>query len=80
MIIGSMVKEFNIRRGEGLYFRVRFEYLIKKINFNIIIIDIIFIVVNYVFINKLIIFYENSVYVVKWDIVRLDRLIVIVMV
>lgn len=79
MIIGSMVKEFNIRRGEGLYFRVRFEYLIKK-NFNIIIINIIFIVVNYVFINKLIIFYENSVYVVKWDIVRLDRLIVIVMV
>lgn len=77
MIIGSMVKEFNIRRGEGLYFRVRFEYLIKK-NFNIIIINIIFIVVNYVFINKLIIFYENSVYVVKWDIVRLDRLIVIV--
>lgn len=64
MIIGSMVKEFNIRRGEGLYFRVRFEYLIKK-NFNIIIINIIFIVVNYVFINKLIIFYENSVYVVK---------------
>lgn len=79
MIIGSMVKEFNIRRGEGLYFMVRFEYLIKK-NFNIIIINIIFIVVNYVFINKLIIFYENSVYVVKWDIVRLDRLIVIVMV
>lgn len=79
MIIGSMVKEFNIRRGEGLYFRVRFEYLIKK-NFNIIIINIIFIVVNYVFINKLIIFYENSVYVVKWDIVRLDRLIVIAMV
>lgn len=64
MIIGLMVKEFNIRRGEGLYFRVRFEYLIKK-NFNIIIINIIFIVVNYVFINKLIIFYENSVYVVK---------------
>lgn len=30
MIIGLMVKEFNIRRGEGLYFRVRFEYLIKK--------------------------------------------------
>lgn len=64
MIIGSMVKEFNIRCGEGLYFRVRFEYLIKK-NFNIIIINIIFIIVNYVFINKLIIFYENSVYVVK---------------
>lgn len=50
MIIGSMVKEFNIRRGEGLYFRVRFEYLIKK-NFNIIIINLIFIVVNYVFIK-----------------------------
>lgn len=64
MIIGLMVKEFNIRFGEGLYFRVRFEYLIKK-NFNIIIINIIFIVVNYVFINKMIIFYENSVYVVK---------------
>lgn len=72
MTTGSMAKELNTRRGEGLHSRARSEHLIKK-NLNITTINTISIVVNHVFTNKLITFYENSVHVVKWDTVRPDR-------
>lgn len=64
MTTGSMAKELNTRPGEGLHSRARSEHLIKK-HFNITTVNTISIVVNHVFTNKLITFYENSVHVVK---------------